>query len=329
VTLPRHGLLVTGVYWKAGQCALTLADPAGAETVEPIGPGAELGWRFRGPRRCIGIRRPGAARRQPCHLRSTLAPEAGSAQCPVCADGDPGGAVARDGALDDPRVFSLYLAYFGPGLLKIGITAAERGANRLAEQGALAYTWLGRGSLLTVRRAEIIACAGGIVRDRIGRAAKVAAWWHREDPDGRFAALADTAQRLAREVTWPEGLALAPCEPHDLTGSYALDRRPLARDVREITAFGDDAVLDATIAWLAGRDALLKNISHDIDAESSAKPALLMNLRLLSGWIIAPSGSADRTGAASARSGSGEIATRTSPLPLLADAAARNGDVLF
>ncbi|CAM5506203.1 hypothetical protein SMICM304S_07997 [Streptomyces microflavus] len=62
----------------------------------------------------------------------------------VCAAGR-AHSVAADTLLDDPRTYRVYLAWFGPGMVKVGITREERGAARLREQGAVAFTWLGRG----------------------------------------------------------------------------------------------------------------------------------------------------------------------------------------
>jgi len=315
VTLPPHGLLATGLYWSGGSCMLTLTDPTGIETSTPLGPGTDIAWKIRGPRRCIGIWRPDSPRRRMCPLGSRI-PDAGSqAQCPACAGGDPGRALARDGALDDPRPFALYLACFGPTLLKIGLTALERGSDRLAEQGALAYTWLGHGPLLSVRRAENTATAAGIVRDRISRRAKTTAWWQLQDPPQRHAQLAAAHHQLTSTLTWPDGLTPAPFEVHDLSATYGLTRHPHP-DTQEITAVGEGAVLAATLASIAGRDGLLHLGDVDPGAASGdtgigglAGQQVLMNLRLLSGWVLMPCAVGARTtGPLVSSSGPGRLA---------------------
>jgi hypothetical protein len=61
----------------------------------------------------------------------------------------------------------VYLAWFGTGLVKVGITAEERGGVRLLEQGAVAFAWLGRGPLMAARRTEEVLRAALGVPDRI------------------------------------------------------------------------------------------------------------------------------------------------------------------
>ncbi|WP_146058778.1 DUF2797 domain-containing protein, partial [Streptomyces sp. FM008] len=69
------------------------------------------------------------------------------AQCEGCARLDRARSVAADTMADDPRAYAVYLAWFGPGMVKVGITREDRGAARLLEQGAVAFAWLGRGPL--------------------------------------------------------------------------------------------------------------------------------------------------------------------------------------
>ncbi|CAO0827451.1 hypothetical protein SMICM17S_01872 [Streptomyces microflavus] len=80
--------------------------------------------------------------------------------------------MAADTLLDDPRTYRVYLAWFGPGMVKVGITREERGAARLREQGAVAFTWLGRGPLMAARRTEEVLRAALGVPDRIPYARK-------------------------------------------------------------------------------------------------------------------------------------------------------------
>jgi hypothetical protein len=272
--LPPTGLLATGLFWNAGSPAVTAADPAGVEREIPLLPGAAVGWRLRGPRRCVGIWR--GDRRQMCPHRA--APKSGAAaQCEACAAADPGRALARDARLDDDRDFALYLAWFGPGLLKIGISAAERGTNRLAEQGAVTFTWLGRGPLTTVRRAEILTARAGQARERLGRTAKVSAWWRLGAADDRAAQLTSAYEELLGSVEWPDGLVRERCQVQDLAGLFGLTD-PVPVPQHEITALDDGTVLAGSVVCIAGRDAVL----------ATTGGPLLLDLRLLAGWILTP-----------------------------------------
>jgi hypothetical protein len=284
VTLPPYGLLATGLYWKGGSSVITLAEPGGHEIAAPLGPGTTVAWTIRGPRRCVGIWRPGSSRRQMCPHQARIAPEATTVQCPTCAAADPGRALARDGALDDRRTFALYLAYFGHGLLKIGITAAELGADRLSEQGTLAFGWLGQGALLTVRRAENLACTGGMVRDRIHRTAKISAWAQLEDPHQRLTHLQAAHDQLTATVVWPENLTRTPFQVQDLTGSYGLQHGPPPAR-HQATALRAGGALRGTLLCLAGRDSLLQTSEAGAAGEATV---LQVDLRLLSGWLLMP-----------------------------------------
>src|SRR5690606_41839281 len=80
--------------------------------------------------------------------------------------------VAADTLADDPRPYRVYLAWFGPGMVKVGITAAARGPVRLLEQGAVCFSWLGTGPLMAARRTEELLRAALRVPDRIPYADK-------------------------------------------------------------------------------------------------------------------------------------------------------------
>ncbi|MGH3998843.1 MAG: hypothetical protein ACRDTJ_15465 [Pseudonocardiaceae bacterium] len=48
------------------------------------------------------------------------------------------------------------MATFGADALKVGISAVERGDERLLEQGALAFTWIAQGSHRIIRAADMV-----------------------------------------------------------------------------------------------------------------------------------------------------------------------------
>src|SRR4051812_11565804 len=82
-------------------------------------------------RRCVG------ARGHACRVRAGVRGGSRGARCEECARLDRAHSVAADTLADDPRPYRVYLAWFGPGLVKVGITAVERGSARLLEQGAV------------------------------------------------------------------------------------------------------------------------------------------------------------------------------------------------
>lgn len=277
MTLPQHGLLVTGLYWKGRDSELTLAGPDGTESALPIRPGQTLAWRLRGPRQCTGIWHPRRSNRLMCPTRTSIPANATSSQCPQCSMADPSGALARDKALDDPRSFAVYLALFGRDLTKIGITAAERGLTRLTEQAAITFTWLGHGPLLAARRAETTAKTTAQISDRLTAEAKTAAWWELPDAGERAEILADVQATLTAQPSWGEGLNPAPFEVHDLADIYGLNR-PLPSTDQQIAEFTNGLNLRADLLCLAGRSALLK-VGYALTVQA--------DLRLLAGWIIA------------------------------------------
>ncbi|XBQ30306.1 DUF2797 domain-containing protein (plasmid) [Streptomyces rapamycinicus] len=119
-----------------------LAPSGPGERLSPLTPDRPLSFTT-GPRRaCVGVRR--GARHTPCPAGAEVPAAAVSAQCPDCARLDRSYSVAADTRTDDPRPYDVYLAWFGPELVKVGITAAEREGARLLEQAALSYCLLGR-----------------------------------------------------------------------------------------------------------------------------------------------------------------------------------------
>jgi hypothetical protein len=102
-----------------------------------------------------------------------IPPPATRSQCDPCESADPGTMLARNATLDDGREYALYLAWFGPDLTKVGLTATERGTDRLAEQGALAFTWLARSRLPTDHRGRAVACGPGPRGVHSGRPGRV------------------------------------------------------------------------------------------------------------------------------------------------------------
>jgi Protein of unknown function (DUF2797) len=180
VTEQRRVWRSTGLHWESGAPILTAAavdadGRAGREHRSQLQIGKHLGWVLVGPRRCVGIW--SGTERLSCPAATPI-PSGTDAQCSACASGDRGRALARDATLgDDDRTYALYLAWFGSDLIKVGLTATDRGRDRLLEQGAITATLLGTGPYTPIRRAERTIAAAGLARERISPRAKAATWW--------------------------------------------------------------------------------------------------------------------------------------------------------
>jgi hypothetical protein len=256
------------------------AAPPGPETRRPAGPGTSLSWHLDGPRRCAGAWA-GTARR-PCPARAEIGASGTDAQCPACALADRGRQVARDAAFgDDGREYRLYLAWFGPGLVKIGLTATDRGRDRLLEQGAITFTMLAAGRYTPIRQAERLTAAAGLARERITGAAKAAAWQVLPPPAERAARVAAARKQVTAGARWPGPVRPLPDAVTDQAGDFGLDRETVGT-YREVTGISDGAVLSGRVRLVIGRDLLL---------DTPAGP-LLVDMRRACGWAIRPAGDA-------------------------------------
>lgn len=245
--------------------------------------GRHLGWKLTGPRRCIGVW--SGTHRRACPA-ATLVPENGTdAQCPACATDDRGRALARDVAPDDGRTFALYLAWFGPGLIKVGLTAADRGRDRLLEQGAITATMLGTGPYTAVRRAERTIAAAGLAAERIGARAKANAWWNLPNGADRARQVIDARTEILDKAPLPPGIAAADCQVIDQAADFGLTQ-PVPNTYAELKAVTEAAVLTGTVRAIVGRRLLLDNPAG----------SLLIDMRRVAGWQLAPTGAETPTG---------------------------------
>ncbi|MGI5249119.1 DUF2797 domain-containing protein [Actinacidiphila glaucinigra] len=165
----------TGLRWVSGAPVWTWWHPRLGDRRSPVRLGDPLALAVEpgAVRRCTGVWR--AGRWTPCPRAAELPAQARRDQCEQCAALDRSRSVAADTRLDDPRPFAVYLAWFGPGLGKVGITAAERGSARLLEQAAICFTFLGRGPLMAARRSESVLGTALGIPDRVSTSAKRAA----------------------------------------------------------------------------------------------------------------------------------------------------------
>ncbi|MFI5532120.1 hypothetical protein ACIA8O_26655 [Kitasatospora sp. NPDC051853] len=284
------GWTSTGLRWREGVPRLTAARGA-EERDREIGAGTRIDWEVAGPRRCTGIRT--AHRHHPCPASASLDPAGKSGQCPSCQDADPGLALARDRVVDDGRTYRLYLAWFGPGLAKVGLTAEQRGSARLLEQAAPAWTFLARGPLPGVRRAELTVARSGLARERFTTKAKNQGWWHLPGQRERAEAVRALRERVLPVLAghavelFPDGPVVDQVELFGLAGGPP----PV---YREVTALSDGARLSGVLRAPVGGQLFLT--PDQVPGAAGEAVPLLLDTRLLTGWTLRPCAPAPCTG---------------------------------
>ncbi|MFD9817071.1 DUF2797 domain-containing protein [Streptomyces sp. NPDC059080] len=228
--------------------------------------GKRLAFSVVGERRCLGVRRGG--RWIVCPYEAVIPGAAVRDQCEACARLDRSRSVAADTMADDPRPYGVYLAYFGPGLVKVGITAAERGAARLVEQGAVAYAWLGRGPLMAARRAEAVLGSALAVPDRFAKEAKRAARGLLPAVAERRAELAELHARARGLPGWPETLEPVDFAFGDHSELFGLARIPA--DAAELGAMAAGAEVVGEVLAGVGADVYVRVRIRGVPEDSGA-----------------------------------------------------------
>ncbi|MER6688952.1 DUF2797 domain-containing protein [Streptomyces minutiscleroticus] len=219
-------------------------------------------------RTCVG------ARGNACPVRAAVPGRRTAARCEECARLDRAHSVAADTVPDDPRPYHVYLAWFGPGMLKVGITAVERGRARLLEQGAVAFCLLGRGPLMAARRAEELLRTALGVPDRIPYDAKRAVRTRLPGASERAAELRELHARASARGEWPESLLRLPFVAADHADVFGLDRlRPAVGAVGELVPGG---AVGGELLAAAGPDLHL----------DTARGVVVLDTRLLPGWEL-------------------------------------------
>ncbi len=229
--------------------------------------GQRIAFRAVGRRLCPG------ARGNPCPLAATVPPRATGGQCPECARLDRAHSVAADTIADDPRPYRVYLAWFGPGMTKVGITAEERGDARLLEQGAVAFSWLGRGPLMAARRTEELLRHALKVPDRIPYAQKRAVRHDLPPAAERAREIEELYRRAAGLAGWAETLERVEFRAYDHGGVFRLDGLPALSGT--VTELVDDGVVAGRLLAAAGPDL------HLLDSEGRC---LALDTRVVRGW---------------------------------------------
>ncbi|MFE0812398.1 DUF2797 domain-containing protein [Streptomyces sp. NPDC058848] len=226
-------------------------------------------------RTCVG------ARGHACPVRAGVPGRSTGARCEECSRLDRAHSVAADTVADDPRPYRVYLAWFGPGLVKVGITAYERGAARLLEQGAVCFSWLGHGPLMAARRTEELLRAALGVPDRIPYAHKRAV--RSGLPGSAEERAAEIAELHARAVAlggWPESLTPAPFWGVDHAAAFG---------VAEGGAEGPGAVGEVTelVAGGAVGGGLVAVAGPDLHL-ATERGVIVLDSRLMTGWGLVP-----------------------------------------
>ncbi|QVJ00299.1 DUF2797 domain-containing protein [Nocardiopsis eucommiae] len=262
---------ITGLFWDQGRPRWVASRPGQADRPLELAPGTTVRLGLSAPRGCVGRWDTERGRRHVC--ASTIDASGTDAQCADCAARDRGRLLARDAYTDD-RTYTLYLAWFGPGLVKVGLTAAERGRGRLLEQGALAYTLLGRGPLSAVRAAERAIAATDHAVERLLLTRKITALTNPQ-------ALTDgpTALAGARPSIANAGLLdlLDPIEAtvHSNTHAFGLSE-PLPQTYDTLTGVQVPAGLVLRVEAVVGRVL--------IGAQPDTDRPLVVDTRLLAGY---------------------------------------------
>ncbi|MGW2031648.1 DUF2797 domain-containing protein [Streptomyces sp. NPDC001356] len=259
-----------GLRWAAG--GPVLEWDGGRRSALPRGKRVAFAVPQGGVRRCVG------ARGHVCPVRAAVPGRSTGARCEECARLDRAHSVAADTIADDPRPYRVYLAWFGPGMVKVGITAVERGPARLLEQGAVCFSWLGTGPLMAARRTEELLRAALRVPDRIPYAEKRAV---RSALPGTEAERAAEVRELhARAVAlagWPESLRPEPCEVADHVEVFGLGAGPEA--FGEVTGLVPGKGVSGELVAVAG---------PDLHLAVAGRGAVVLDTRLMTGWELLP-----------------------------------------
>ncbi|WP_405014327.1 DUF2797 domain-containing protein [Kitasatospora sp. NBC_01539] len=267
----------TGLQWQDGRPVLGAVRGA-LRHERVVEAGTAVSWQVRGPRLCSGPWLSGEPERRPCPHHAEIEPAGGAVLCAPCQTVDGGLALARDQILDDGRTYLLYLAWFGGDLLKVGLTGEHRGRARLLEQGAPVFTFVARGPLPAVRRAELTVSGSGLARERFGARAKAAQWWHLPAAAERAATVAEARVAVLAVLAGHPVETFADGPVVDQVALFGLTAGPPPA-YREVVALADGATVSGTLRPPIGRRLFL-------DPPDGGEPLLLDALRL-TGWGLA------------------------------------------
>ncbi|MDV5147080.1 DUF2797 domain-containing protein [Streptomyces sp. SBC-4] len=253
---------VPGLRWRGGR-------------VSALAYGQGLAFRAVGVRRCPG------ARGNPCPLEALVSGRSTGGRCAECARLDRAHSVAADTLLDDPQPYRVYLAWFGPGMTKVGITAEARGEARLLEQGAVAFSWLGRGPLMAARRTEEVLRQALGVPDRIAYERKRAVRHVLPSVAERAREVEELHRRALAVGGWTETLEPLDFVARDHAEAFRLDGLPPLDGT--VTELVDGGVVTGRLLAAAGPDL------HLLDPGGRC---VVLDTRLMGGWALQAAGEA-------------------------------------
>lgn len=189
----------------------------------------ELAYTVASPRLCIGARPPGSHLKPCAHPAEPLR----RTQCEACfAQSQILPCLRCDGRRCHnpprreycvPHDHALYLASFGPGLVKVGVARFNRRTARLREQGALAGIIIGHADGQSVRWHESVISRTGIA-DRIPMGERLRALAGPIDQEALRLELEQTAETLQRRLNGIPWLDVP--EVIHLPEARSLGRRP-------------------------------------------------------------------------------------------------------
>ncbi|MYV51020.1 DUF2797 domain-containing protein [Streptomyces sp. SID3212] len=254
----------------------------GVRRESAVARGSVVGFRAVGVRVCRG------ARGNPCPVNGELGGRGTGGLCVECARLDRLHSVAADALADDPRVYRVYVAWFGPGLVKVGITREERGSARLLEQGAVVFSWLGRGPLMAARRAEELVRVALGVPDRIPYAEKRRVRAGLPGVAERAEEVRRTHARAGALAGWPESLERIGFEAVDHGAVFGLDGLPPAGGVvRELVAGG---CVTGRLLAASGPDlhlATAAGVGRGVEVGGGGGGGVVvLDTRLMKGWEL-------------------------------------------
>jgi hypothetical protein len=261
----------TGLGWAEAGAVLEWLSPAGDVRASAVDLDLRLSLGVGPDRRCVGLWWDG--RRVPCTARSLIDAGAKSGQCDSCAAIARTRSVATDTVLDDPREFCVYLAHHG-SVVKVGITATERGQARLLEQGALSSMVLSAGTLLSARRCEALLTTALGVPQQVHTARKRAARLAPGTALARAAALVAVAEQAAG-LDWPPGQTRTATGPVDHTLAYGLPVDGIAPHL-QIDLLRAGTTINGEVVCRIGRDLYLSTLAGIV----------LLDTGLLQGWAL-------------------------------------------
>ncbi|MDI2128004.1 DUF2797 domain-containing protein [Yinghuangia seranimata] len=266
-----------GLRWADGSPALRWARISPAATADsPTGPGAPIAFTVGADRRCMGVWRHGRA--IPCPASALLTASSRSDQCSDCAALDRSSSVAADTRLDDPQPYRVYLAYHGPELVKVGITASARGTARLLEQGALSSLFIAEGPLPATRRAEHVLGSALGLPDRVKTEAKRPSRVAPGSAEERAARLTATRTAALKAAGWPESLSSdEEFAPIDHCPAYAPPESGIA-PCPVVEPLVPGVTVAGAVAHAVGTDLYL----------TTAQGLVLLDVRLMNGWALTP-----------------------------------------